>query len=76
MNSYGDKSLQDYMNNIPAHNPSVPSQPIRNSWESGLTKEEQGMILFYSQEHLFTVIMERRMSLKVLVFESLSVAYF
>ena len=42
MNSYGDRSLQDYMNNIP--NPNVPSQQTRNSWDPGLTKEVQGIV--------------------------------
>ena len=42
VNSYGDRSLQDYMNNIP--NPNVPSQQTRNSWDPGLTKEVQGIV--------------------------------
>ena len=44
VNSFVDKSLQDYMNNLPTSNANVPSQPTTNSWEPGYIKEGQGTL--------------------------------
>ena len=67
VNSFVEKGLQDYMNNLPTSAASAPSQPATNSWESGYIKEGQGTILISPFSSKATLYLD--LSVRVLVTE-------
>ncbi len=68
VNSFVEKGLQDYMNNLPTSAASAaPSQPATNSWESGYIKEGQGIIFHLLAVKLATLYLD--FSARMLVME-------